>query len=169
MRILFLRSLSLIIGSFLIAVLVYSCTQQTRYNIFDSTTINIIKQTGLSGDQVTQDNDTCKVGSFYVSFSFNFRSISHQSSNDWSLFSKANAFQPGPPIMHHLEKLKDLKFYTVNDFNANYPAGSELTDLVTISMNSDGGTPTTFVSIQEFVQNYVDKMMRLGVGIALGI
>ncbi len=162
MQRIFLRSMSLLIGSFISAVLVHSCTQRAIYNIYDSTTIEIMKRIMPTGKMITKDNDTCKISDFYVIFNFDFRSITHQPSNsDWRPFSTANAYQPGPAIMHHLEKLKDLKFYTLNDFNTNYPAGSDLTDLITIAMDSDSYLNPHYVSIREFIQKNNENLERI--------
>ncbi len=150
---LLLRSVSLIAGSFFVAVLMYSCTKAIRYAIFEGVQMDIVRKTGSWEEQILHEKDTCKADSFYILLSFSSRSISCAPSYNLPLFSQANAFK-SPSTTHNLERVKDLKFYTVNNFNANYPAGREITDLVTLAMKPGNDTSQNFLSIRKFVDAY---------------
>jgi len=46
------------------------------------------------------------------------------------------AYEPGDPNYIPVEKLTDIKIYTVNDYNAQYPAGSDITAICKFLINN---------------------------------
>lgn len=142
-----LRAALLLFSSAVITVFMYSCTRTYRYLIFENVQLGLFKDNGVAGSRLMADQDSCHIDSFSVHFNFGFKHIAYEPNIDLGLIGHANAYKPAPPVIISLEHLKDLQFYTINSFNSNYPAGSNITELVRLQLHSFTDTSTEFVSI----------------------
>ncbi|MNY01632.1 hypothetical protein D3C86_1341730 [compost metagenome] len=107
-----------------------SCARNT-YNVLiknlNSYPVRYVEDnvSGFSTREVIQESDTIS----YHQLGINTQIETHKfltGINQFHLGNQALAFKPGPPRYNFLEQIRSFHIYTLNDYNAGYRAGDEI-------------------------------------------
>ncbi len=80
---------------------------------------------------------------------------------NWSFTNKAYAYSPAEPSIKVLEKITDIKVFTVNDYNSHYAAGTDISDSCLFKANTYSDydysyNPTKYESKASFLKRTSD-------------
>jgi|GEM_PF-3974731 hypothetical protein len=98
-------------------------------------TIRDIETNIYSEGLFVQEDSTVDRSKFTVGCNYIFTNLT---AHNWSFVNKAFAMSPADPSFKSLEKVTDIRIYTVQQYNNHYIAGSDISDSCLFNLYNQG-------------------------------